>query len=170
MSFGWLPPRRPSSFAKVALSSASPCAEHDVCWEQRVDREQPQVGRRVDDDVVVAAQERVQGAAQERLAADLARQRHLDARELAVRRQQVHAVHVGEHRIGRLDATGQHVDERQRQLADADTPPFACPRGRLASGLLGRALGRVLEWALGRPLGCPIAGLTARRGARANGR
>ena len=81
---------------------------------ERVDGEQPEGGRAVDEDEVVALAQRVEDALEGLLAGDLADELHLGGRQVDVGRHEVHAGH-----IGRQDDVVDVVLGAQQQVVDA---------------------------------------------------
>jgi hypothetical protein len=79
-----------------ASSSALTRGEHAIGTHKRVDGEQPQVWRRVDDYVLVATQQGLERVLEEPLAPHLTDQAHLDAGEFTSGRDHAKPVHVGD--------------------------------------------------------------------------
>ena len=112
--------------------------EHAVGADERVDGQQPEVRRRVDHDLVVVVDDRLERVVQEPLAAELADEAHLDAGELAGGRDHVDAVDASDDRVGGSRPTGEHVDQvdaerrapRARAAGSARTADRCRRRGR----------------------------------------
>ena len=101
--------------------------EHAVGADERVDGQQPEVRRRVDHDLVVVVDDRLERVVQEPLAAELSDEAHLDASELAGGGDHVDAVDASDDRVRGARASGEHVDQVDAERARLE-PELPCQR------------------------------------------
>jgi hypothetical protein len=96
--------------------------DHALGEHERVDGQQPEVRRRVDDDVVVVAGHRLERVAEEPLAAELADEAELDPGQVPAARDHVDPAHIADDRVLGAGAAGEHVDEvhTERALLDPE--------------------------------------------------
>jgi hypothetical protein len=115
----------------VPFSSRIPCTaplilgadrrDHPIGAYERIDRQQPEVRRRVDYHLLVGVEHRFERGVQEPLAAELADQAHLNAGERACGWDHVDAMHIGDDHVLCECAAGEDVDEVDARAAVAET-------------------------------------------------
>ena len=95
--------------------------EHAVRADECVDGQQPEVRRRVDDDLVVVVDDRLERVVEKALAAELSDETHLDAGELGGGRDHVDAVYGSDDRVCGARAAGEHVDQVDAERASFES-------------------------------------------------
>jgi hypothetical protein len=128
--------------------------EHAIGAHERVHREQPEVRRRVDHDVVVAAENRFKSFVWEPLSAELPDETHLEPRPARVHRNHVQAVNARHDGVVGAGAAGERPDEDHTEpRPNGELFARSIASSKSLTRQIGSAGPKTSSWAIGESVG-----------------